>query len=306
MNPGPGSGDGVADYHDAMANWTDGPEYAPPDRPAAFQTPLAEPLEIPVPAPNLAAGAPLTPPAWQPPRVPTVALDALVPAAGPEPRDPRTAFATVSSPVTGASAWGSAHTATGAAAAPEWTPDQPLGPVPPPAPAPDAAGRPTAPMQLTQPLPPGVNFPPPQPSVQPFPQPGTPDWFAPPPQEHWQPPNQTVTVGQMWRGATPGLMVPLIIGAIVTPLSVAMFAIAALLSARVRYRRQQARKLFSIVAALLAMIGVLALFNADFELDVTWSVLSSWTQVACWVVGIVTPLLVGAGIRANEPPEQGY
>ena len=62
----------------------------------------------------------------------------------------------------------------------------------------------------------------------------------------------------------------------------------------------------SIVAALLAMIGVLALFNADFELDVTWSVLSSWTQVACWVVGIVTPLLVGAGIRANEPPEQGY
>ena len=28
-----------------MANWTDGPEYAPANRPSAFETPVAEPLE---------------------------------------------------------------------------------------------------------------------------------------------------------------------------------------------------------------------------------------------------------------------
>jgi len=291
-----------------MANWTDGPEYAPLDRPAAFETPLAEPLEVPPPVPNPAAEAPVVHPDWQPPQAAVIPLADLLPSSGPEPRDPRAEFTTVSSVLTGgSSAWGSAHSATGTLDRSGWTPDQPLGPVLPVNPVQAAlpGSVPAQPVGTSYPPPQqGLNFPPPQQPAPSFPQPGTPDWFAPPPQDHWQPPNQTVTVAQMWNGTTPGVIIPLLVGALVNPLSLILLGLSAILAGRVQYRRAQVRRSYAWVGGFLAFIGVLSLFNSDF--DTTWSILSGWGQVACWVLPIVVLLQVGAGIRANEPPHRPY
>ncbi|MFT4218335.1 MAG: hypothetical protein QM619_14295 [Micropruina sp.] len=275
-----------------MANWTDGPEYAPLDRPAAFQTPAVAPLETPPAVPNPAAGAPLVPPAWQPPQASVAPLETLVPATSLPPRDPRTEFTTISSAVTAASGWGSART-VGGATPPVWTPDQPLGnPVTPEVPAATA--------------PPTPNFPPPQQPAPSFPQPGTPDWFAPPPQARWQPPNRTVSIGQLWQSTTPGVLISLLIGALVSPLSVAMIALSGALAARVRYRTAQVRRSYLIAWGVLLVTVAFSLFGSDFDLGYAWDVLAGWAQMACWALVIVVPLQVGAGVRANEPPTRRY
>ncbi|MFT4293900.1 MAG: hypothetical protein QM582_00630 [Micropruina sp.] len=277
-----------------MANWTDGPEYAPLDRPAAFQSPAAAPLEVPVAVPNPAAGAPSEHPGWQPPQAAGVPLEALVPAAGVPPRDPRTEFTTVSSVMSAGSVWGTASTPSGQ---PAWTPDQPLTVSTP------VAATPPAPMA---PMPPALDFPPPQQPAPPFPQPGTPDWFAPPPQTHWNPPSQTVSVAQMWNAATPGTIIPLLIGMLINPLSLAMVIVSAVLAGRVRYRRDQVRRSYLWAGAMLAVIAALSLINSDFDLETAWGVVSGWAQLACWILPVVVLLQVGAGIRANEPPQRPY
>lgn len=294
-----------------MANWTDGPEYAPTQRPIAFETPAAEPLKVPPPVPNLAAGAPVDEPTWEQPTRAVAPLDTLIPRTGVPPRDPFTGFTSTSSTMTGGSgAWGSAHSVAGTLPRPGWTPDQPLltsavtsSPGGSDAQAPQqwpAPRDPSAPATPTR----GLNFPPPQQAAPSFPQPGTPDWFAPPPQSQWRPPDQSVTVADMWRAATPGVMIPLIVGALLQPLSVVMLGVAALLASRVRQRLSQVRRAFAWSFGLLAVTGTLTLFNSDLDLDATWAVLSGWAQLLCWVVAIVVMLLVGAGIRAHEPPNR--
>lgn len=295
-----------------MANWTDGPEYAPAQRPVAFETPPAEPLEVPPPEVNLAAGAPIEQPAWQPPQANVAPLDALAPKSSLPPRDPTTQFTTTSSVATaGSSAWGSAHSTTGTLDKPGWTPDQPLttsGSTPPnatswapPTGTPMAGGAPAATQQQV-PTQQALNYPPPQQHNQAFPQHGTPDWFAPPSQGQWRPPDQTVTVAEVWRGATPGVMITLLIGGLIGPLSVVMLGLAALLATRVRYRLQNVRRTMGITFGVLAVIGAFSLLNSDLDLETAWSVISGWAQLACWVVGIVIAFQVGAGIRANERP----
>lgn len=294
-----------------MANWTDGPEYAPLERPAAFETPPAEPLEVPPVAVNPAAGRPAEEPAWQPPQTPTVPLDALAPQSGPPPRDPHLEFATVSSVLSPGAALGS-----GASGPPGWTPDQPLitsaigtgspDTAPMGAVAQVQASNPPSTAAFpppTGPPPAALNFPPPQ-TPPTFPQPGTPDWFAPAPQQHWRPQNQAVTFSQIWAGATPGAIIPLVIGALVGPVAIVMLALSAGLAGRVRYRRLAIRRIYAVVGGLVALIGLLSLVFSDFELDSAWSVTSGWAQVACWVLPIVVLVQVAAGIRANEPPER--
>ncbi len=310
----------AGDYHDPMANWTDGPEYAPMERPAAFVTPATAPLEVPPAVPNPAAGPPPAHPAWHPPQAAGVPLDALVPRAGLEPGDPRAAFTTTSSVAT-AGAWGSAHSTTGTLEQPGWTPTQPLTTSAvgssatagalgnPPTGTVVASGPASWPAPTGEPAvapPRGLSFPPPQQAGSTFPQPGSPDWFAPPVQGQWRPPDQTVTVAQMWQAATPGLLIPMIVGALLNPLSLVMLSVAALLASRVRYRLVQVRRVFTWAFAFLAVVGTLTLFNSDFDLDSTWSVLSGWAQLLCWAVPIIVLLQVGAGIRANEPPSRPY
>lgn len=294
-----------------MANWTDGPEYAPLDRPAAFQAPPAEPLEVPDVPPNAAAGAPVAQPEWRAPDAKAVPLDALVPAAALAPRDPRTGFSTVSSVL-------SATSASGTPGRAGWTPDQPLGAPGPATPTPThgaadfppPTGLPVRgglPQQAPPTAPaPTLNFPPPQQAAPSFPQPGTPDWFAPPPQNRPRPPNQTVSVVQMWNAATPGVIIPLLVGALVNPLSLAMLLLSSALATRVRYRRGQVRRSYAWAGGVLAFAGVFSLISSGFDLEIAWDAISGWAQLACWVLPVVVMLQVGAGIRANEPPERPY
>ena len=88
-----------------MADWTDGAQYAPVERPAAFAMPVAEPLlETPAPA-NPAAGCPAQPPVQYRDPASAIALRELVPATGPV-RDPAEPFPAEGETV---GAWGSAH-----------------------------------------------------------------------------------------------------------------------------------------------------------------------------------------------------
>lgn len=101
-----------------MADWTDGSEYAPLERPAGFASPRAAALAVAESTPHPADGQPPQPPrefvvtGAQPP------LEALVPLP-PDPRDPATPFDVSGDPVE--SAWGAAH------ASGNWQPTQPLG-----------------------------------------------------------------------------------------------------------------------------------------------------------------------------------
>jgi hypothetical protein len=82
-----------------MASWTDGPEYAPADRPAAFVAPdvvaLTEgPTEQPMPA-----AFPADEPSFVAPATPAPDLRALVPNAAPG-RNPNLPFESMSTPMT--------------------------------------------------------------------------------------------------------------------------------------------------------------------------------------------------------------
>lgn len=122
-----------------MADWTDGAQYAPVERPKAFVMPRAEALEGHSTPAHPADGRPVQQPEhFEAPQA--VALSELVPSQGPR-RDPSEAFHTASS---GVGAWGAAHA---------WNPTLPLGPVaqepPTDDPAPDfppPAGLPTVPV----------------------------------------------------------------------------------------------------------------------------------------------------------------
>src|SRR5215212_7077349 len=163
-----------------MATLEDGPEYAPIERPADFQTPDAPPLNTAEPYLQMAAWAPKSRPAFDHPSVPRAPLSNLVPVQREEPRDPQKPFAVVTSTMTSDSAWGAVHWAAPAG--------QPVGPG-------IVDGRASAGSPHTPPgsfgTAAGAQYPPPDrpivvhssspPTSAPHPTPGTPGWFAPPP-----------------------------------------------------------------------------------------------------------------------------
>lgn len=102
-----------------MADWRDGAEYAPTERPFGFATPRVAPLSAPAEPPSPAVG--------QPPVAPN---DFTAPNAAPlatlaprieQARDPNRAFDTDSSTFTGQTAWGTVAHGSGG-----WTPSQPF------------------------------------------------------------------------------------------------------------------------------------------------------------------------------------
>ncbi|MEL4358604.1 MULTISPECIES: hypothetical protein [unclassified Luteococcus] len=132
-----------------MADWTDGAEYAPVERPDAFATPRAAALGVEERPPSPAEGKPVQPPqTYQQPQV--APLEELTPRVS-DPRDPTTPFNTV---VAADSAWGAVHAGGG------WNPRMPLGPTAPDPQAPDFPPPSGAPSQAT-PAFPSPQFPPP-------------------------------------------------------------------------------------------------------------------------------------------------
>lgn len=273
----------------AMATWRDGPEYAPPVRPEAFVEPVAEPLESPPPASDLSAGAPSEQPVFVAPEQPTPDLTMLTPASVPS-RDPQLAFEVVTSAVTSPTAWSAAHSAPAGAPAPapEWTPVQPFtgsspftGSIPAPAP--------TQPRVSTNP--------------PPFPEPGTPAWFAPPEaDQRYQPPPQ-VGLGQVLRAITPAVLITLVIGALLTSLSVVMLGLSLALSVRIPYRRRQVRMLYLVAAGIVALAGGFILVTEGFYLDWAWEIASGAAQAVCWLLPFALGLVVAIALGKGEKPE---
>ena len=182
-----------------MATWEDGPEYAPLERPDAFDEPTVADLETPPDRP-VPPAAPADRPVFDDPASPVPPLAALVPAP-PEQRDPSEPFDVVASAMTAeTSAWASAHWTTSQSQGSGPVPG-PGGPAPrsngsaPPAlpgvaPAyPSSPGGRTPPTGTPQPYAssagtpaypvPGVAYPPPG-SVPGYPPPGPAPGYPPP------------------------------------------------------------------------------------------------------------------------------
>lgn len=332
-----------------MADWTDGPEYAPRDRPDAFEAPDAAPLAsvaaAPAVAPIAAAAVPTAPgtptfgePAAAPP------LDRLA-AAGLPPRDPAAPFALVATPLTAAdrpaarppsaplrlstqagasdapgaapgapppgqweppdgpsawapiphaSPWGAAHAPQSAPRVhDDWTPWQPLAL--PDAPVGSPAGQPAHPQAPVNPPP-----------------------FPPPDADHWYagygqapaPVSPPVTVRALVDAIHPAVVACVAAGALAPwfglgLLSAPLLVVALLLAVRLtRYRRGAVRTLFLVVGGGSLLLGALAALDSYAPLLMAfWEGWSDWANLACWVLLVALPLMVGGALRRGEPPE---
>lgn len=282
---------------DAMAKWTDGPEYAPLARPEVFVAPDTAPLPG---EPD--AAAPVTPEVARPlptftPAAQGVALTALEPPAAPA-RDPQQPFEVVSTPMTawqpvppaetsslpvervatpslpqptmgpdgfprldGGSAWRGAHSSTTHPTAPTpWTPQQPFNPSawPPP------AASPPAPRQPRQ-----------------------------------------VSVGEIASAVTPGVLICLAVGGAVAPLALPLYLVAMALASRIEYRRSTIARAFSIgIFVVLALgLGSMVWRQGTFDVFGWYSESMGWAQWANLALAVYALATVGQAMRTGEEPE---
>jgi hypothetical protein len=259
-----------------MATWTDGPEYAPVERPAAFVAPPAESLTEQAATPPAEPAPPVEEPSFVAPQGPAPDLRELVPSAAPG-RNPNLPFESMTTPI--------------AAAPPtplDRRPEEPFS-----APGPSLTGY--LPVQQVV-----------QPTAQlnptPFPAPGTPQWFAPPPGQPIRPAPAQVSLSQIWQATTSWVMIPLLIGMFVAPIAPIALAVSWLSSTQIRFRRLAIRRTY-----LAAGVAVAAISLISVVLDDTVSVfepLAATALVACWILAIVIPAIVGTALRNHEPPDQ--
>jgi hypothetical protein len=113
-------------------------------------------------------------------------------------------------------------------------------------------------------------------------------------------------VAELWRAATPGVLVPLLIGAFLPTLSVVMLTLSFALSARVQYRRQLVRRLFTGAFAVLALVAAVSFFDDTLSMQSWWDVVSVWALIACWILPVLVGLAVGAGIRSGDRPDRPF
>jgi hypothetical protein len=275
-------------YDDCMATWEDGPEYAPIERPSDFQDPDAQPLKTAEPYTQAAAWAPKSRPFFDNPLAEVAPLSTLVPLQREEPRDPQEPFAVVTSTMTSDSAWGAVHWAAPSG--------QPVGPT-----APGTSGAPL-----------GALYPPPdQPIVvhgvpnsapAPYPTPGTPNWFSPPPYAQQSQPGPTVTAKSVIDAATPGLCMCLIIGGLVYVLSPIMLCISLGLAARVKVAAADVRRAHIIGLVVLVIMGVLGLLIVDTGLNDWWQFIGQWGLLICWVLLVSTLATIYRRLKSARPP----
>lgn len=253
-----------------MASWQDGPEYAPLVRPAAFVMPDVEPLQIdPVP-PSPSASMPADEPRFTAPEQEQPALAALVPSAAPG-RNPNLPFVSQTTPLASTAAR---------------KPTEPFG----------VAGAPLS----------GYLAPPtPQAAVRvnpaPFPAPGTPQWFTPPPGSF--PAEQPrAGVRELLTGLTPGVAISLAIGMLFGWAAPFTLVIAFVLSSRIGYRREAVHRTWQFTGFGLLAIGMVSIAGAGNDLDALFATLATTCQVASWIVAVALLLIVGSALRAGEKP----
>lgn len=294
-----------------MASWEDGPEYAPLQRPEQFAAPRVAPLEQAPPVSRPAADLPTDHPDWQPVRD-AKPLDELV-TAPPATRDPHQPFDSAAATLTAYdTAWGAAHTVLGDWAPPTGAPIEAAGPAP--RPGQSAAGGvalaaprhdPSRPITLTRTRERAPQPGPEQPFTQSVPapvQPGTPGWFGP---GQWTPPapqGPGLTLRSFVDGISVPLLVTLLAGGIILPLSPLFFVAAAICTRFARYRRTWIRSAFIVCGAMLGTALIMgALFSA--EVGGIWNILSWSGLLASWGCLIWSAGLVITALRHREQPE---
>jgi len=272
-----------------MATWQDGPEYAPQERPAAFVVPEAAPLVAPPAGPSAPQAPPAEEPSFTPPSGPQPDLAALVPSAAPG-RNPQLPFEVLTAAITSAGGLGGGPAAASAPMPPVRSPQQPFN-----APGPSLNGY--FPVQPTVAPNASVN-------PAPFPSPGTPQWFGPPPQNRVPDAPPTVTIPQIWTAATAGVMVPLIVGAVFGWFAILMLFLSFALSARIAYRRDAVRRSYVGALVVVGALGLMSMLAAGYDSQALFDTLSQGSQVACGVLVLLVGLIVGAALRAGERPDR--
>ncbi|WP_432558536.1 hypothetical protein [Granulicoccus sp. GXG6511] len=259
-----------------MATWEDGPEYAPVERPSAFDEPAAvRPLEKAPPREMPSAGAPLVEPAFDQ-RVEVAPLAEHHPARGPE-RDPEQPYAVASSVMTETdSAWSTVvhyHV----------QPEQHAGPV-----APD----PRAPITVA-----GTEI---QHSAP------QPEWLPPEPVPDAEP---APTFGAVFNAMSAPTFITLLIGglAMAVPLfgwlSPLMFVLAFLTSGRIAYRRHWVRLAFLVGAGALGTTIIVGLLFSPVDLLAYFMLVQAVSTVVCWLVLFAVLGIVWQALAAKEPPD---
>ncbi|SER22584.1 hypothetical protein [Microlunatus flavus] len=315
-----------------MATWEDGPEYAPLERPQYFADAPVPPLEQAPPPGRPADGLPAVRPRFDQPSAPVAPLADLVPQP-PDERDPSQPFDVVTATLTSESLWTSAPGAWGSSApeaaaptattlptAPTVTPGHPstaptaLAAPPTAAPNPAAA----APWPVLEPPPGPAGFPPADPQATqpgafphaaprgPYPEPGTPGWFAPPPTSYGeQPQGGRTSARAVFEAATPGLCICLAIGGVILPLAPVMLVVAVFLATRVAVAQAAVRMLFRIAAGAVAFFAVIGVARAAIAGDSWWGFVSGWSVAICWLSLGVLLLIVWQTLRRSGPPSAG-
>ena len=274
-----------------MATWEDGPEYAPIERPSDFHDPDAPPLKTAPPYTQAAAWAPKGRPVFDNPPAPVAPLSTLVPTPREEPRDPQIPFAVVTSTMTSDSAWGAVHWA--APTGPPVGPGVPrnlshgAGPYPPPDQPIIVHGGPT-----------------PNSAQAPFPTPGTPGWFTPPPYGPQPQPMPTVTAKSVIDAATPGLCMALIIGGLIYLLSPIMLCICLGLAGRVRVATAEVRRAHVFGVVVLGIMSVLGMLIVDTGFGDWWRFIGQWGLLISWVLLVGTLVTIYRRLKSEaiHPP----
>lgn len=280
-----------------MATWEDGPEYAPRERPTAFALPVAPPLPEPVIEPSLAAGAPPQRPAGYvaDPRsreVPQPPLSGLAPVDA-SARDPQQAFDVMRSTLTAQdSAWGAAHHAgAGALAAGEFDPHRPfpahagsaeVATTPAPSfPAPTGAPA-SAPVGLAGPA--GT------------PQQGALDgWFAPVEQA---PAPQAAAGSSFLAAITPGVVITLAVGSIISVVAPVAYLSAFFLAQRVKVAGTAVRTVFALGTTVLALVAMAGLATDGILPAMWWQGLGATATWVCGITLAVVAVVVYLGLRS--------
>lgn len=270
-----------------MASWEDGPEYAPTQRPAAFESPHAAPLQVAPKEPSLADGAPPQRPTdFAQPTTPAPDLASLVPS-NDVTRDATKPFEVASMTLTQeASAWGAAHSST----------------LDPQAPA-STGFDPSRPITTSSQRVPGVaSFAPPTSapvSIAPGQSaPGTsaPGAYYPPPA-----PSGPVGIRAIWDGLTPGVAISLLIGGVIPPLSFVTYFVAFGFSFRVMPGARGVRTTFTVGLIVIGFGAILSILGAPGFAE-WWSRVGWWSLWTSWATLIVAGIMVYRGLTGGNAP----
>ncbi|WP_300079599.1 hypothetical protein [Propioniciclava sp.] len=290
-----------------MAKWTDGPEYAPLQRPEVFVAPDAAPLPGEPEAPPVGAPEPALPLPVFTPAAQGVALDALEPPAAAA-RDPHQPFDVVSTPMT---AWQPPVPQVPAGQPPVESlppvvePVEPLTTGPRPTLGPDGFPRLDGGSAWrgahasTTPPPPSAPWTP----QQPFAPSAWPPSAAPPAPTRGQP--RPVGIGEIASAVTPGVLICLAVGAAVSPLALPLYLVAMALASRIEYRRSTIARAFSIgIFVVLALgLGSMLWRQGTFDVFGWYSESMGWAMWANLAMAVYSLATVGQAIRTGEEPE---